>query len=138
MNLLQTAVLTLSVLSSNIAMANSDNGKQLFNKHCASCHGLSGGMDMSKRLAPPMAGVRRHYIGTYPDEFTFVNAITDWVASPDKNKTQMRGAIRRFGLMPKISVSSADIEKIATYIFEGKIEAPAGFAEHERKMHGKH
>lgn len=128
-------------LTSTAATANTDEikkGKQLFQTHCASCHGIAGGMDMSKRTDPPIAGVRRHYIGTYPDKFSFVNTIADWVENPDKNKTQMRGAIRRFGLMPKITVNRNDVEKIAAYIFEGEIDSPAGFKEHVKQMHGKH
>lgn len=93
---------------------------------------------MSKRTAPPIAAVRLHYIGTYSDEFTFVNAVADWVENPDKSKTMMRGAIRRFNLMPKIKIDRSDVEKIATYIYEGNIDSPAGFKEHAERMHGKH
>lgn len=85
---------------------------------------------MSKRKAPPIIAVRKHYIGTYSDKLSFVNTIADWVENPDRNKTQMRGAIRRFGLMPKITVGRNDVETIATYIFEGEIDSPAGFQEH--------
>lgn len=128
-------------LTSTATIANTDEikkGKQLFKTHCASCHGVAGGMDMSKRTAPPVIAVRRHYIGTYPDKFSFVNTIADWVEKPDGNKTQMRGAIHRFGLMPKIVVNRDDVEKIAAYIFEGKIDSPAGFQEHVKQMHGNH
>ena len=135
---MQLFILFLSLVST-ATIANADEikkGKQLFQTHCASCHGVAGGMDMSKRKAPPIIAVRKHYIGTYSDKFSFVNTIADWVENPDKNKTQMRGAIRRFGLMPKTTVNRNDVEKIAAYIFEGEIDTPAGFQEHVKRMHG--
>ena len=92
---------------------------------------------MSKRMAPPIAGVRMHYIGPYSDEFSFVNAIANWVEKPDSNNSLMRGAIRRFKLMPKININRADVETIARYIFQGDIESPAGMKQHIENMHGK-
>ena len=137
---MQLFILFLSLISTAATVNASEikKGKQLFQTHCVSCHGIAGGMDMSKRKAPPIIAVRRHYIGTYPDKFSFVNTIADWVEKPDRTKTQMRGAIRRFGLMPKIAVNRNDVEKIAAYIFEGDIDSPAGFQEHVKRMHGKH
>ncbi|MDH5425576.1 MAG: c-type cytochrome [Gammaproteobacteria bacterium] len=113
-------------------------GKKLFQQHCSSCHDAQGGMNMNKRSAPPIAGVRHHYIGPYSDELSFVTAVADWVESPDISKSLMPGAIRKFSLMPKITVSRAEVESIASYIFNGDIETPAGMKEHIEKMHGKH
>ena len=50
----------------------------------------------------------------------------------------MRGAIRRFNIMPPISISREDNQKIASYIYAGNIEKPAGFDNHVEEMHGKH
>lgn len=135
---IQLFILLLSLASATANASEIKKGKQLFQTHCASCHGVAGGMDMSKRSAPPIIAVRKHYIGTYSDKFSFVNTIADWVEKPDSNKTQMRGAIRRFGLMPKITVNRDNAEKIAAYIFEGDIDSPAGFQEHVKQMHGSH
>lgn len=135
-------VISLSIaLLSPLATANEEDskhkGQQLFKTHCSSCHGMQGGMDMSKRVAPPIAAVRLHYIGSYPDEMSFVDAIANWVEKPDLNNTFMRGAIRRFNIMPLIKVSRADVETIAAYIYDGDIESPEGFQDHANKMHGK-
>lgn len=135
-------VIFLSIaLLSPLATANEEAGKhkgqQLFKTHCSSCHGIQGGMDMSKRVAPPIAAVRLHYIGSYPDEMSFVDAIANWVEKPDQNNTFMRGAIRRFNIMPPISIPRADAETIAAYIYDGDIENPEGFKEHVRQRHGK-
>ena len=111
-------------------------GKQLYKTHCEVCHGVSGGMDMKKRIAPPIAGVRRHYLASHPDKDSFVMVITDWVNKPEAGKSLMPGAVRRFDIMPPLSLAREDVEKIASYIYEGDIEKPAGFDEHVEKMHG--
>ena len=49
----------------------------------------------------------------------------------------MRGAIRRFNIMPPVSVSRQHAEKIAAYIYDGNIEKPAGFDQHFQEMHGQ-
>ena len=114
-----------------------EEGKQLYKASCSACHGATGGMDMNKRIAPPIAGVRLHYIGAHPDKTSFINAITNWVVKQDESKSLMRGAIRKFKIMPAITVAKEDAEKIATYIFEGELEKLAGFDEHVQQMHGQ-
>ena len=138
---LTRSLLTLTFfLISPMAIASNttiDEGKKLYKTYCSACHGATGGMDMNKRLAPPIAAVKLHYIGTHPDKASFVTAVTDWLANQDASKTLMRGAIRKFNIMPAITVSKGEAEKIATYIFEGKLDKPEGFEEHVQQMHGK-
>ena len=133
--------LTLLTISFLIQVAHAGDelksGKQLFKSNCASCHGISGGMDMNKRVAPPIIAVRMHYIGTYADKDSFVVAVADWVEKQDADNSLMRGAIRRFNIMPPISISRSDAEKIAAYIYEGDIEKPEGFQQHFEERHGK-
>lgn len=129
------------ILLSQLALASDDNGKkggkQLYKTYCTSCHGLTGGMDMNKRIAPPIIAVKMHYIGPYPDKASFVMAIADWVEKQDESKSLMRGAIRRFNVMPPVSIARRDAEKIAAYIYEGDIEKPVGFEKHFKERHGK-
>jgi len=113
------------------------SGKKLFAANCAVCHGMTGGMDVNKRIAPPIAAVRSHYIESYSDEDSFVQAVSSWAVKQDENNSLMRGAIRKFKIMPPLNVSKEDAEKIAAYIFAGKLEAPEGLEEHVKKEHGK-
>jgi len=113
-----------------------NRGKQLFEQNCAVCHGVAGGMDMSKRLAPPIKAVKMHYMKHYSDKETFTKAVAAWVENPQESKSRMKGAIKKFNLMPKIVVAAEDAEMIAAYIFEGELDSPAGFDEHFKKMHG--
>jgi cytochrome c len=131
-------VLVFTLLS-QVVVAGDDEaeGKQLYKTYCSACHGATGGMDMSKRIAPPIAAVRMHYIGLYPDKTSFVAALVNWVEKQDESKSLMRGAIRRFNIMPPVSVASEDAEKIAAYIFQGNIDKPAGFDKHVEERHGR-
>lgn len=112
-------------------------GEELYKKYCSACHGNTGGMDMSQRLAPPIIAVRMHYIGQYPDKDSFIMVVADWLEKQDESKSLMPGAIRRFDIMPPVYVSREDAEKIAAYIYDGDVEKPAGFDAHVEKMHGK-
>ncbi len=135
------ALLSMIVfLFSQAAMASDssiDEGKHLYNNLCDSCHGATGGMDMSKRKAPPVAGVRLHYIGKHPEKAAFVKAITDWLAHQDASQSLMPGAIKKFNIMPPVVVGKEDAEKIALYIYQGELAVLPGFAAHAEKMHGK-
>ena len=92
---------------------------------------------MSKRVAPPIAAVRYHYINIHPDKAPFVTAVTSWLEKQDASKSLMRGAIRRFNIMPPIPVSKDDAQKIANYIYAGDLEKPDGFDKHVEERHGK-
>ncbi len=140
MKLPQSALLLASILVSQTALASDSNkeneGAALYKAHCSSCHGNTGGMDMRKRVAPPIVAVRMHYIGSYPEKDAFVMAVAQWVEKQDASQSLMRGAIRRFNIMPPISIPKNDAEKIAAYIFDGDIEKPEGFDQHFNERHG--
>lgn len=135
-----TKLLTASgfiLLSQTTIAGDNEEGKHLFKTYCDACHGMAGGMNMRQRIAPPVAAVRMHYIGHYPDKTSFVNAVTGWVAHQDPRKSLMRGAIRRFNIMPPVPVKKEDAIKIASYIYEGKLDMPAGMVEHVQQEHKK-
>jgi hypothetical protein len=78
-----------------------------------------------------------HYIDTYSDEDSFVQAVAGWIEKQDEGKSMMRGAIRKFKIMPPVNVAKEDAKKIATYIFAGNIEQLEGFKEHVQEEHEK-
>lgn len=139
MKIIRSLLVSVSILLAHTVHAGSDieQGEKLYKTYCSACHGTTGGMDMSKRLAPPVFAVQMHYLGPYPEKTAFVTAVVDWLAEPDESKTLMPGAIRKFKLMPLIKVTRGDAEKIAAYIYAGGFESPAGFEEHYEEMHGK-
>lgn len=131
------SILSILLFSQVSTASENKHGKQLYIKHCNSCHGVEHGMDMSKRVAPPAFAVKMHYIGTYPDKDSFVMAIADWLETRDADNSMMLGAVRRFGVMPEVKVTREEAEKIAEFIYKGDLENPAGFQQHYEKMHGK-
>ena len=135
----QSFLILTFILLPQIVQANNDveQGKELYKTYCSACHGNTGGMDMNQRVAPPIIAVRMHYIGPHPDKASFVTAISNWVEKPNESKSLMFGAVRRFNIMPPVSVAREDAEIIAAYIYEGDIEKPAGFDKHFEEMHGK-
>ena len=138
MKTIKPYLILVSLLLSPLSFASEHKaGEELYKANCAVCHGSTGGMDMSKRLAPPIAAVRLHYIDAYPDEASFVEAVSNWVEKQDENNSRMRGAIQRFKIMPPISIPKEDAKKIASYIFAGNIDKPEGFKKHVQDEHGQ-
>ena len=142
MKIIQPLFVAASILLSATAFATDEqqhqSGEKLFKTYCIVCHGAKvGGMDMNKRIAPPIAAVRMHYIDRYPDQASFVTAISGWLEKQDESKSLMRGAINKFKIMPPIVVPKADAKKIANYLYAGKIEEPKGFRQHVEDEHGK-
>jgi cytochrome c len=134
--LLSVALILISQASLASDANTAKEGEALYKTHCSSCHGNTGGMDMQQRVAPPIVAVRMHYLGSYPEKDAFVMAVAQWVEKQDASQSLMRGAIRRFNIMPPISIAKEDAEKIAAYIFDGDIEKPAGFDQHFQERHG--
>lgn len=133
-------ILISSLLISSSAIVNAESslsGKQLYKQNCASCHGNKHGMDMSKRSAPPIIAVKKHYLPTYSDRDSFILAISEWIKQPEKENSLMRGAIKKFGVMPKLDIKQSDAEKIAAFLFDNKIKGPAAYQKHFEQMHGK-
>jgi len=130
-------IFTAIVLSNTVQAEPLAEGEKLYKTFCVACHGVQNGMDMSKRLAPPGVAVRMHYKTVHKDEASFVKAVTEWLDAPDESKTLMRGAIRRFNIMPKIPLSKEDAIKVATYLYRGELESPEGFDDHIKEMYGK-
>ncbi|MCF6190785.1 MAG: cytochrome c [Cocleimonas sp.] len=140
MKILRILLVTLTIFFTQISFADKDKyeaGEKLYKTNCAVCHGSSSGMDLKKRIAPPIAAVRMHYINTFPDEDSFVQAISGWVENQDESKSMMRGAIRKFNIMPPISIPKEDAMKIAAYIYGGNLDSPKGLKKHVEEEHSK-
>ena len=131
---LSLATISLTIFLSQNIIADEATGEQLYKTSCDVCHGTAGGMEMSKRIAPPMMAVKMHYKQKLSDRASFVAAIVDWLAEPDANKTKMRGAIKNFGIMPLIPVIPEDAKKIAEYVYDNEMSKPDGFDQHEAEM----
>lgn len=102
---------TATIENENVAL----NGKELMEKNCYVCHNTQGTDNM---LAPPMSRVRDHYVDDETTKDEFVSAIVAWCENPTEEASLMPGARRKFGLMPKQTFDSKEVEAIANYLFE--------------------
>ena len=106
--------------------------KQIINNTCLTCH--SAKATMQDRMAPPLEAVKRHYLQVYPEIEDFTKALTAFATNPTEDKALLRGAVRRFGVMPQQGFSEEDILAVATYIYQFELEKPEWFDDHFQQM----
>lgn len=109
------------------------DGKALMETNCLICHG--NGTSHDDILAPPMKGVKRHYLEDLMTEQEFVDAIANWVAEPKEENSNMLGAIERFKIMPKLGYKREEVEAIASYVFNNDMPKPVWFDKHVEEQH---
>lgn len=110
-------------------------GLALMETQCYSCHHPDAPHD--SRLAPPMIAVKEHYMRDEPSQQEFTNAMLEFLKQPTKDKSKMPGAVRRFGLMPKMAFNESDIIKISEYLYTEEVLAPDWYADHKKEKHGE-
>jgi len=111
-------------------------GKKLMVNKCYVCHHPT--TENKGRIAPPMVAIKSHYMTSDITKEAFANAMWNFVEKPSKEKSKMRGAIRRFNLMPYQPFVEEEIRQIADYIYDFKIDEPEWFQEHiEEESNGK-
>lgn len=121
---------------SSTALLN-DEGLILLEKHCYACHNPRS-TSHEQIIAPPLYGVKKHYLEKFPEKREFTEAMKSFITNPTEEKALMKGPIKRFGLMPKPVVSDADLSKIITYLYESEIENPVWHIEKDNEeMKGK-
>jgi len=120
---------------SHVLTSQSSEGYELLKNQCYACHSpVSSSHDVI--IAPPMAAVKMRYSRRFDSKDEFVDAMVSWTMNPEKEKALMRGAVDKFELMPKQAFKEEDMLKIASYIYENKLEEPSWFAAHQKEMHG--
>ncbi|WOJ94741.1 DUF3365 domain-containing protein [Congregibacter variabilis] len=103
-------------------------GFRALESSCFSCHSPNAAMD--NRIAPPMAAIKKHYINSNTSFEDFSRQLAAFVDNPTAENAKMPGAIRKFGVMPKMPLDSAVITQIAYYIYHSSLEAPEWFERH--------
>lgn len=100
----------------------------LLKTNCFNCHNPDMG---ESRVAPPLFKIREHY---YDEEITkeeFVAAIINFINNPTEENSIMPGAVRNFGLMPKMSFKEEDIQLIADYLYDNDVSSDEWYAKWE-------
>jgi mono/diheme cytochrome c family protein len=109
-------------------------GYELTKVQCYACHNPNS-PSHDEIIAPPLAAVKMRYQMQYKTEAEFVEAMVEWAMDPQESRALMRGAVVKFKTMPKQLFKEVEIRKIATYIYNNKLEEPDWFAAHQKEMH---
>lgn len=109
-------------------------GKKIVENECYICHNPEA--SEVSMIAPPMVAVKSHYLNQNTTREEFTGDILNWLNDPQPEKVKMRGAFRKFGIMPYQPYSEEDITSIAAYLFEAELPQPEWYAEHRRERHG--
>jgi len=126
------------------AEASSDNvainetlvpGRKIVENDCYICHNPEA--SEVTMIAPPMVAVKRHYIDDQTSKEDFARALITWLNDPQPEKSRMRGALSRFGVMPYQPYSEEDMKAIASYLYDADLPQPEWFEEHFQKGHGQ-
>ncbi len=110
-------------------------GFQLLESGCFACHSPAGNHD--DRVAPPMIAVKKHYIDEQTSKEEFTKDLVTFVLDPNEEHSKMPGALKKFGLMPKLNFNEEQLGLIAQYIYETEIEAPEWFEQHYKEERKK-
>ena len=120
------------ILGSTMAMA---DGNQIIQSRCMECHVVNG-QGGDKKAAPPMYAVWHHYHQAFPQKEAFVSALSTWLIHPDKSKSQMKGAVKKMGMMDKLEISEVDALSVAEHLYDSHFELPDWYVTHYNSKHG--
>jgi nitrate reductase cytochrome c-type subunit len=103
---------------------------------CYLCHSPSA-PEKEGRIGPPMIAIKAHYMTDEISKEEFIASVWNFVEQPSDEKVKLKGAVKRFGIMPYQPFKKEDVEKIAEYLYDYQIEEPEWFKEHWEKGHKK-
>ncbi|SFV53754.1 C-type cytochrome, putative [hydrothermal vent metagenome] len=90
-----------------------NENRLLFYGNCISCHG-----ELRKPSAPHFSEIKGFYKIKYPKKEDFIKNMAKWVFNPNKETAQLPEAIKKYKLMPYLSIDLDTLIKISTYIYE--------------------
>lgn len=125
-------VFSLVSLGARAESAASD-GAALYQKLCVSCHAMQG----KPTVAPPVFAMKNHVTDAHPDREGFVNYIVEWVKAPNADTALMRGAVKKFGLMPVLGYDEAEVRTVAEWLYDTDTSLPDWYKKHYEEEHGQ-
>tara|TARA_R110002050_G_scaffold54057_1_gene122627 strand:+ start:2801 stop:3748 length:948 start_codon:yes stop_codon:yes gene_type:complete len=112
----------LSVDANEHTVAQTNKAKQFLKQNCLACHSETA--RESERLAPPFFAIRKHYLKDLPEKEAFEAAMLAFLKDPNEANAKMKGALDKFGLMPKMSFPEEDLKMAIAYLYENDQPKP--------------
>ena len=128
-----------AIAGNNISATMPNDGYTLLKQRCFICHNEKPAYGNHEGLtAPPMPGVKMHYLRKYKNKEDFIRAVTEWVKKPSEDRSIMPGAIKEFGLMPAFPYPDEELQKIAEALYNLPMPEKKGMMKCGGGMHGRH
>ena len=114
-----------------------NTGQKNFETLCLACHNATSAIN--DRVAPPMIAIIEHYLNEETSMDEFIQQITVYINNPKAENSQMPGAIRRFGLMPKMGYTPDQIKSVGEYLYNNHntLPHPKGYSKKHNQRKGK-
>lgn len=109
-------------------------GRTLMENKCYLCHSPKAAE--ASMIAPPMVAIKARYSKEPKTKKEFIADLWNFVEKPTKEHAKLKGAVKRFGLMPYQPYKQEDIEAIAAFMYDYEIEEPEWFQNHWNENHG--
>ncbi|NTV93658.1 MAG: cytochrome c [Chlorobiaceae bacterium] len=98
-----------------VAATDDATGQQLFDRHCSVCHS----MQPPPKTAPPVLGIALHYREAFGDKTQATEHMVKFMQKPDPALSKLEpAAVRRFGLMPAMSMTLQELRKVAVWLWD--------------------
>lgn len=91
------------------------DGKAVFDKNCSACHSIAP----PPKLAPPVIPIAARYHQKISSRAEGIKRIAAFVKSPARDKVLADPqAIERFGMMPPVPLSDAELNTVAAWVWD--------------------
>ena len=95
-------------------------GFTLLQANCMNCH--SPNKDADHKIAPTLAEVKMAYIEKSSSVEAFMKDIRTFVNNPTKENAKMKGAVKKYGLMPAMDFTGSELNAMAAYLYVTQLE----------------
>lgn len=101
-----------------------------FEKVCMSCHDTYE----KNEKAPPLVAVNQVYMRLADGNMSVaMERMKHFLATPSKESTLMKPAVKLFGVMPKLDLTEEELRDFSQVLVETEFEIPEWFDEHYKK-----